>query len=721
MFKAHYGVSLAVGAPGPAAPKGSSNKRLLNPTTGRFTVWSEHRMPDGRTYYYNNDTKASVWEKPAELKTHLEIKRSLCPWKEFKQPDTGKTYFFNQATKQSVWEKPQELVELDELEKKSAAAEAAGAVTPNEAPKTDSGPPAGMPPVGSSNTPPAGMSSIPPVGTSGAPQTAASLAAAAAAASNGTTGVPQVPGAAATTSQSSTPASYKTKEEAVEAFKTMLAERNVRSNWPWDKVVRATHDDPRFNALKKVNEKKQTFNSWRGSRAKWEKEEERRKAREAREALKQLFISSDAVTPDTRFRRAQDVFRTNTVYLAVNERERRSAFDDAIFQKERTYKDGLREKRKQLRVLYGERFSSIAELKPDTPWEQGLAMLQALEAYQERPDIHVSNPPQPTDSGDVIECLAAFEIRVDELDKQALAVEKQLKDARRRTERKRRDAFLELLGEMAEANVIHAKTKWIDVYRMVSFDLRYKEMLGQPGTTALQLFKLFVDDLRQRWTKQKRALRDALRDINKPVTPTTTPQEFAEALQGRPELDGVSEHSLESIFKSLQEDAVADQEERLASERKRKRRDAEDRFTAMLRNLSPKLKRSSRWSKTRPLVEAEEAFVAVDDEEDRQRLFDDFCYRLDGDGSDSDDHHRKHSRKKHRSSRHRSDSESDDEHRRSSSSKKKRKDKKKHSKKKKRRHGDDDDHAKSSDSGSEEDTLADDALERRRQQILKKL
>ena len=30
--------------------------------------WSEHKAPDGRTYYYNSVTKQSSWEKPDALK-----------------------------------------------------------------------------------------------------------------------------------------------------------------------------------------------------------------------------------------------------------------------------------------------------------------------------------------------------------------------------------------------------------------------------------------------------------------------------------------------------------------------------------------------------------------------------------------------------------------------------------------------------------------------------
>lgn len=38
--------------------------------------WSEHKAPDGRTYYYNSITKQSHWEKPEVLKSPAEV--SLC-------------------------------------------------------------------------------------------------------------------------------------------------------------------------------------------------------------------------------------------------------------------------------------------------------------------------------------------------------------------------------------------------------------------------------------------------------------------------------------------------------------------------------------------------------------------------------------------------------------------------------------------------------------------
>ena len=60
--------------------------------------WVEHKSPDSdETYYYNSESKESVWEKPVELQTAGEIVLSESTWKEYKDPE-GKIYFHNIET-----------------------------------------------------------------------------------------------------------------------------------------------------------------------------------------------------------------------------------------------------------------------------------------------------------------------------------------------------------------------------------------------------------------------------------------------------------------------------------------------------------------------------------------------------------------------------------------------------------------------------------------------
>ena len=36
-------------------------------------AWTEHTAPDGRTYYFNAESKTSLWTKPDDLKTEAEV------------------------------------------------------------------------------------------------------------------------------------------------------------------------------------------------------------------------------------------------------------------------------------------------------------------------------------------------------------------------------------------------------------------------------------------------------------------------------------------------------------------------------------------------------------------------------------------------------------------------------------------------------------------------
>ena len=54
-------------------PPGFPGAVEMMPFGAPTTEWTEHKSPDGRTYFYNNVTKQSSWEKPDELKTIAEV------------------------------------------------------------------------------------------------------------------------------------------------------------------------------------------------------------------------------------------------------------------------------------------------------------------------------------------------------------------------------------------------------------------------------------------------------------------------------------------------------------------------------------------------------------------------------------------------------------------------------------------------------------------------
>jgi hypothetical protein len=69
--------------------------------------WRAHRTADGKTYYYNINTRETSWEIPGQKKSKaLSPSTHLPPnWRASRAPD-GKTYFFNTQTMQTSWEMP---------------------------------------------------------------------------------------------------------------------------------------------------------------------------------------------------------------------------------------------------------------------------------------------------------------------------------------------------------------------------------------------------------------------------------------------------------------------------------------------------------------------------------------------------------------------------------------------------------------------------------------
>ena len=60
--------------------------------------------------------------------------------------------------------------------------------------------------------------------------------------------------------------------------------------------------DPRYGALKHLNEKKQAFNAYKTQRAKEEKEEARLRMKQAKEDLEQFLMGTDKITSSVKYR-----------------------------------------------------------------------------------------------------------------------------------------------------------------------------------------------------------------------------------------------------------------------------------------------------------------------------------------------------------------------------------------------------------------------------------
>jgi len=109
--------------------------------------------------------------------------------------------------------------------------------------------------------------------------------------------------------------------------------------------------------------------------------------------------------------------------------------------------------------------------------------------------------------------------------------------------------------------MIKARTKWKEVYPLFKDDVRYLDMLGNPGSNALELFWDVLDVLDQKLDRKIGVVEDAIKKVNSEkmdlgeggtfeVTPLITWEGFARVVG--PEVgEGMEEDDLRMVFKTV--------------------------------------------------------------------------------------------------------------------------------------------------------------------------
>lgn len=83
------------------------------------------------------------------------------------------------------------------------------------------------------------------------------------------------------------------------------------------------------------------------------------------------------------------------------------------------------------------------------------------------------------------------------------------------------------MDELHEQGKLTSMSLWVELYPIISADIRFSAMLGQGGSTPLDLFKFYVEDLKSRFHDEKKIIKEILREKNFEVYVSTTFEEFA--------------------------------------------------------------------------------------------------------------------------------------------------------------------------------------------------
>ncbi|XP_050195607.1 pre-mRNA-processing factor 40 homolog A isoform X1 [Myiozetetes cayanensis] len=658
------------------------------------STWTEHKSPDGRTYYYNTETKQSTWEKPDDLKTPAEQLLSKCPWKEYKS-DSGKPYYYNSQTKESRWAKPKELEDLEAMikaEENSTKPEDSGAATAAPATATDTASGASATPAAetapTATATPAGAApegEAAPAATGGDAESAGTAQAEEQGQGGAAPGAQEGTGDAATGTEDTAKQeaagdaaakkedddaqpvkktyTWNTKEEAKQAFKELLKEKRVPSNASWEQAMKMIINDPRYSALAKLSEKKQAFNAYKVQTEKEEKEEARSKYKEAKESFQRFLENHEKMTSTTRYKKAEQMFGEMEVWNAISERDRLEIYEDVLFFLSKKEKEQAKQLRKRNWEALKNILDNMANVTYCTTWSEAQQYLMDNPTFAEDEEL------QNMDKEDALIC---FEEHIRALEKEEEEEKQKSLLRERRRQRKNRESFQLFLDELHEHGQLHSMSSWMELYPAISSDIRFTSMLGQPGSTALDLFKFYVEDLKARYHDEKKIIKDILKDKGFVVEVNTSFEDFVTVISSTKRATTLDAGNIKLAFNSLLEKAEARERER-EKEEARKMKRKESAFKSMLKQATPPIELDAVWEDIRDRFVKEPAFEDITLESERKRIFKDFLHVLEHECQHHHSKTKKHSKKskKHhrKRSRSRSGSESEDD---DSHSKKKR-------------------------------------------------
>ncbi|RXN07188.1 pre-mRNA-processing factor 40 -like protein [Labeo rohita] len=567
----------------PTGPPGVSPVESAAPAAPGTTksVWTEHKSLDGKTYYYNTETKQSTWEKPDELKSPAEQMLSKCPWKEYKS-DTGKPYYYNSQTKESRWTKPKELEDL-EVEKKSVHCwqRTADVVAPGTTPALTSQSESSVTVAAVAETEATMATGTTEEQPSHVPAQVAEVSSDVTV--NSTEEMPSVETQPSNdVSKEERPELVKkvykwnTKEEAKQAFKELLKEKGVSSNASWEQAMKLIINDPRYSALPKLSEKKQAFNAYKVQTEKEEKEEARIKYKESKETFQRFLENHEKMTSTTRYKKAEQMFADQEVWSCVPERDRLEIYEDVLFYLAKKEKEQAKQLRKRNWEALKNILDNMANVTYRTTWSEAQQYLLDNPTFAEDEEL------QNMDKEDALIC---FEEHIRALEKEEEEEKQKTLLRERRRQRKNREAFqvththtptrdsvLKFLDELHDHGQLHSMSAWMEMYPTVSADIRFNNMLGQPGSTPLDLFKFYVEDLKARYHDEKRIIKDILKDKGFLVEINTGFEEFGSVISSDKRATTLDAGNIKLAFNSVRERFLKEpafEDITLESERKR--------------------------------------------------------------------------------------------------------------------------------------------------------
>ncbi|RPB11746.1 hypothetical protein P167DRAFT_488774 [Morchella conica CCBAS932] len=550
-------------------------------------LWQEAKNPEGRVYYYNVQTKATQWTKPVEMMTPAERALQDLPWKQHKSEE-GRPYWYHEETKQTTWEMPEAYKAA--LEKTQA-------------------------PIGLQQTFVAGGTQNFNNHYENNDRQVALQGAHMDTSIDGAAKPMSLPSALANDKDGP---QYSSHDEAEAAFIKLLRRTGVAPDWSWEQTMRTIIKEPQYRALKDPKDRKAAFEKYIVELKQQEQEKAKDRITKLRQDFAVMLKSHPEIKYYTRWKTARPMIEGETIFRSSSdESERRQLFDEYIVELRKAQQEREQQARKEASEELVGLLKSL-ELEPYTRWSEAQAIIHANERFQSEEKFQALSK---------LDVLNAFENHIKMLERTFNDKRQKVKNTKMRKERKCREAFTALLSQLRTKGDIRVGTKWKHIHPLIKDDERYLNMLGQPGSTPLDLFWDIMEEVERDIRLKRNLVLDILDEKRFEIREQTTLEDLESVLKSDHRTAQYDRETIAALFEKLREKIV----KRIEDDRHQQERHARrkmDALRSVMKHLEPPIDVTDTWEQVRPRIQKMDEFIALDPEELRRTAFDKFIRRL---------------------------------------------------------------------------------------------
>ncbi|KAF7191419.1 Pre-mRNA-processing protein prp40 [Pseudocercospora fuligena] len=604
-----------------------------------MSAWGSAQTADGRTYYFNKQTKETTWTKPADFDDSEPPATPATPstgnaadWAEAKTQD-GRTYYYNKVTKQTTWTLPPELARQQQAQQNGRPDFVAGGGGPGFGGDRDFG--------GRDRRDDRGH---------GLPQKPSFDGPRGDRGGGGGGGMPwearqESMGFRGPMPVKTDEPDYATPEQAEDAFFKLLKRNNITPETEWHDALRTVIRDREYRAIKDPKDRKIAFEKYQAEVKAQEKEKEKERKTRVREEFRRMLSTHDEIDHYTRWKTARPVIEREAVFKSAgDEDERRRIFDEYILElKKKHVEEEAAQRRAAMQEL--DNMLKVLIIDPDTRWADAEDKIMSNERFVS--DDTFKDLPK-------VDIFSAYENHMKALERVANDAIQTEKRNKYRRQRQARDNFKQLLHEKLREGRIKAGTKWQDFFPQIKDDERFIAYLGvQQGSEAIELFWDVVEDEERKLRSKRNDALDVLEDKRWEMTLETSVSEFLEVMRSHPKTAKYTEDDLQMIFDRLME-KVKRRADDNKIEAERHQKVAVDNLRSAMKKLNPPVAVSDSYDDIASRLVGMRDFENAD-EEVRRRAYDKFMTRLREREEHERDRRRERSRDRRRDDRDRGD------------------------------------------------------------------